>query len=290
MQTRNNQYSKRQAAKSKMGLQTDIDKGGRALMDTFLQLSGIYSFYERHLESEIIKYPLPNHIAIVLDGNRRWANMHLLDSSWGHNHGADKAEELLNWIHDVGIKITTLYVLSTENLDRKDEELQNIYRLLEMKLEKLYDDERVHKRKMKIKAIGDTKLLPYNLQQILTKLEESTAGYDSMFLNIAIAYGGQKELIEAVRKIARMAEKGMIEVDEIDEKTIESCLYTSHLPQPSPDLILRTSGEKRLSGFLIWQSAYSELMFMDVFWPEFRKIDLMRAIRTYQQRVRRYGI
>jgi tritrans,polycis-undecaprenyl-diphosphate synthase [geranylgeranyl-diphosphate specific] len=272
-----------------MGFQTDIDRGGRALMDTLLQLSGIYSFYERHLGLEIIKYPLPNHIAIVLDGNRRWANMHLLDTSWGHNHGADKAEELLNWIHDVGIKITTLYVLSTENLERKDEELENIYRILEKKLQKLYNDERVHKRRMKIKAIGDTKLLPHNLQQILIKLEESTAHYDSMFLNIAIAYGGQKELIEAVRKIARMAEKGLIEVDEIDEKTIESCLYTSHLPQPSPDLILRTSGEKRLSGFLIWQSAYSELMFMDVFWPEFRKIDLMRAIRTYQQRVRRYG-
>ena len=272
-----------------MGFQTDIDRGGRALMDTFLQLSGIYSFYERHLELEIIKYPLPNHVAIVLDGNRRWANMHLLDASWGHNHGADKAEELLNWIHDVGIKITTLYVLSTENLERKDEELENIYKLLEKKLQKLYNDERVHKRRMKIKAIGDTKLLPYNLQQILTKLEESTADYHSMFLNIAIAYGGQKELIEAIRKIARMAEKGLIEADEIDEKTIESCLYTSHLPQPSPDLILRTSGEKRLSGFLIWQSAYSELMFMDVFWPEFRKIDLMRAIRTYQQRVRRYG-
>jgi len=215
--------------------------------------------------------------------------MHLLDTNWGHNHGADKAEELLNWIHDIGIKITTLYVLSTENLDRKDQELDNIYNLLQKKLERLYDDERVHKRRMKIKAIGDTKLLPHNLQEILTKLEESTADYDSMFLNIAIAYGGQKELIEAVRKIALMAKRGQIEIEEIDEKTIESCLYTSHLPQPSPDLILRTSGEKRLSGFLIWQSAYSELMFMDVFWPEFRKIDLMRAIRTYQRRVRRYG-
>ena len=139
-----------------MGLQTEIDRGGRALMDTFLQLSGIYSFYERHLESEIIEHPLPNHVAIVLDGNRRWANMHLLDTSWGHNHGADKAEELLNWIHDIGIKITTLYVLSTENLDRKDQELENIYTLLRKKLERLYDDERVHKRRMKIKAIGDT--------------------------------------------------------------------------------------------------------------------------------------
>src|ERR687884_1408661 len=263
--------------------------GSTAFVETILKHSGLYSIYERRLESQILNDPVPNHIAIILDGNRRWAKYHFAAINSGHFFGADKAEELLNWIHDVGIKITTLYVLSTENLERKDEELENIYRLLEKKLQKLYNDERVHKRRMKIKAIGDTKLLPHNLQQILIKLEESTAHYDSMFLNIAIAYGGQKELIEAVRKIARMAEKGQIEVDEIDEKTIESCLYTSHLPQPSPDLILRTSGEKRLSGFLIWQSAYSELMFMDVFWPEFRKIDLMRAIRTYQQRVRRYG-
>ncbi len=272
-----------------MGLQADIDKGGRALAETFLQFSGIYSLYARRLESEIAKSPLPNHVAIVLDGNRRWAKFHLLDPGKGHNHGADKAEELLNWIHDIGIRITTLYILSTENLERKDAELENIYKLLEIKLEKLYNDERVHKRRMKIKAIGDTMLLPRRLQEILTKLEESTAEYDAMFLNIAIAYGGQKELIEAIRKIAQMAKQGQIEVDEIDEKTIESCLYTSHLPQPSPDLILRTSGEKRLSGFLIWQSAYSELLFMDVFWPEFRKIDHMRATRTYQRRLRRYG-
>lgn len=258
-------------------------------METFLQLSGIYSIYERRLESEIVKSPLPNHVAIVLDGNRRWAKFNLLDIGTGHTHGADKAEEMLNWIHDIGIKITTLYVLSTENLERKDRELEKIYELLEIKLQRLYDDERVHKRQMKIKAIGDTKLLPPSLQEILTKLEESTSEYNNMFLNIAIAYGGQKELIEAIRKIAQMAKQGQIDVEEIDEKTIESCLYTSHLPQPSPDLILRTSGEKRLSGFLIWQSAYSELMFMDVFWPEFRKIDLMRAIRTYQHRVRRYG-
>lgn len=266
-----------------------IDRGGKAIAETLLQVSGIYSVYERHLESKIVKSPLPNHVAIVLDGNRRWAKYHLLETGKGHFHGADKAEELLNWIHDIGIRITTLYVLSTENLDRKDSELDNIYRLLEVKLQRLYDDPRIHKRQMKIKAIGDTKLLPEKIRQILSKLEEETAEYDRMFLNIAIAYGGQKELIEAIRKIARMAKQGEIEVEEIDEKTIESCLYTSHLPQPEPDLILRTSGEKRLSGFLIWQSAYSELMFMDVFWPEFRKIDLMRAIRTYQQRVRRYG-
>ncbi|MGI0025745.1 MAG: polyprenyl diphosphate synthase, partial [Nitrososphaera sp.] len=209
-----------------MGLQTNIDRGGKALMETFLQLSGIYSIYERRLESEIVKSPLPNHVAIVLDGNRRWAKFNLLDIGTGHTHGADKAEEMLNWIHDIGIKITTLYVLSTENLERKDRELEKIYELLEIKLQRLYDDERVHKRQMKIKAIGDTKLLPPSLQEILTKLEESTSEYNNMFLNIAIAYGGQKELIEAIRKIAQMAKQGQIDVEEIDEKTIESCLYT----------------------------------------------------------------
>jgi tritrans,polycis-undecaprenyl-diphosphate synthase [geranylgeranyl-diphosphate specific] len=142
---------------------------------------------------------------------------------------------------------------------------------------------------MKIKAIGNVGLLPGHLQDILLKLEKETEKYSSMFLNIAVAYGGQKELVDAIRQIALGALMGHIKIEDIDEKVIESYLYTSHLPQPDPDLILRTSGEKRLSGFLIWQSAYSELVFMDVFWPEFRKIDLMRAIRTYQSRLRRYG-
>lgn len=258
-------------------------------MDTLLHASRIYSYYERRLENEILSQPLPNHVAIILDGNRRWARYHFLDTEMGHAYGADRAEDLLNWIHDIGVRITTLYILSNENLERNDEELENIYRLLEVKLNRLYNDERVHRRQMKIKAIGDKHRLPRNLQEILGKLEEATAEYEKMFLNIAVAYGGQKELVDAVKKIAGMAKNNEIKIEDINEKTIEACLYTSHLPQSSPDLILRTSGEKRLSGFLIWQSAYSELMFMDVFWPEFRKIDLMRAIRTYQRRVRRYG-
>jgi tritrans,polycis-undecaprenyl-diphosphate synthase [geranylgeranyl-diphosphate specific] len=265
------------------------DIGSRALADSFFKRSWLYSLYERRLGSQILKNSLPNHIAIILDGNRRWAKYNLMGVGSGHFKGADKAEELLNWIHDLGIKITTLYVLSTENLDRKDEEVDNIYRLLQLKLERLYNDSRIHRRQMKIKAIGNIKLLPIQLQEILNKLEEETAMYNSMFLNIAVAYGGQEELVDAIKKIALMAKTGELSVEDIDEKVIESCLYTSHLPQPEPDLILRTSGEKRLSGFLIWQSAYSELVFMDVFWPEFRKIDLMRAIRTYQLRIRRFG-
>ncbi len=272
-----------------MGLSEDFDRGGRAVMDGLLHASRIYNYYERRLEAEILRYPLPGHVAIILDGNRRWARYNFLDTERGHQHGADTAEDLLNWIHDIGVRITTLYILSTENLERKDDELDNIYKLLDIKLNKLYNDERIHKRQMKIKAIGDRYKLPRNLQEILGKLEEATAEYNKMFLNIAIAYGGQRELVDAVKKIASMAKSGQIQVEDIDEKTIEASLYTSHLPQAAPDLILRTSGEKRLSGFLIWQSAYSELMFMDVFWPEFRKIDLMRAIRTYQRRKRRYG-
>jgi tritrans,polycis-undecaprenyl-diphosphate synthase [geranylgeranyl-diphosphate specific] len=265
------------------------DIGSRALADSFFKRSWLYTLYERRLESQILKNSLPNHIAIILDGNRRWAKYNLMGVGRGHFRGADKAEELLNWIHDLGIKITTLYVLSTENLDRKDEEVDNIYQLLQLKLERLYNDSRIHRRRMKIKAIGNIKLLPIQLQGILNKLEEETAMYNSMFLNIAVAYGGQEELVDAIKKIALKAKAGELSVEDIDEKVIESCLYTSHLPQPEPDLILRTSGEKRLSGFLIWQSAYSELVFMDVFWPEFRKIDLMRAIRTYQLRIRRFG-
>jgi len=142
---------------------------------------------------------------------------------------------------------------------------------------------------MKVKGIGNIEVLPPSLRDILSKLEKATREYNSMFLNIAIAYGGQQELVDAIKKISGMVKLGSIDISDIDERLIESCLYTSHLPQSEPDLILRTSGEKRLSGFLIWQSAYSELVFMDVFWPEFRKIDLMRAIRTYQSRLRRYG-
>lgn len=265
------------------------DIGSRALAETFFKHSGLYNLYEKRLESQIFKNSLPNHIAIILDGNRRWAKYNFMGIRKGHFKGADKAEELLNWIHDLGIRITTLYVLSTENLDRKDDEVDNIYHLLQIKLERLLNDIRIHRRRMKIKAIGNVKLLPPDLQEVLRKLEANTADYDSMFLNIALAYGGQEELVDAVKKVASMAKMGELSVEDIDEKIIESCLYTSHLPQPEPDLILRTSGEKRLSGFLIWQSAYSELVFMDVFWPEFRKIDLMRAIRTYQRRKRRYG-
>ena len=207
----------------------------------------------------------------------------------GHWKGADSVENLLDWCEEFDIKIITLYALSAENMDRKDDELEYLYELIRMRLEKLFNDPRIHRNKMRVKAIGRIELLPNSIKDILNKLDIATKNYDNHFLNIALAYGGQLELVDAVKKIGEKIKDGSLNVNEIDKKVIESNLYTSHLPQSSPDMILRTSGEKRLSGFLMWQSAYSELIFMDIFWPEFRKIDLMRAIRTFQERKRRLG-
>ena len=207
----------------------------------------------------------------------------------GHWKGADSVENLLDWCEEFDIKIITLYALSAENLDRDDEELGYLYKLIRMRLEKLFNDPRIHRNKMRVKAIGRIELLPESIKEILKRLDDATKNYDKHFLNIALAYGGQYELVDAVKKIGEKIKDGSLNVNEINKKEIESNLYTSHLPQSSPDMILRTSGEKRLSGFLMWQSAYSELVFMDIFWPEFRKIDLMRAIRTFQERKRRLG-
>ncbi len=258
-------------------------------MDVALHLSGLYKIYEKYLEGEIKKGSAPNHVAIILDGNRRWAKRNLYLPKIGHYNGADRVEELIDWCNELGIKIITLYALSTENLERNDEELEYLFDLIEQRLEKLLADPKLHEFRMNVKAIGKVELLPERITGVLKKLEEATHNYDNIYLNIAIAYGGKTELLDAVRKVADMVKGGRLDVKDIGKDIIESCLYTSHLPQPEPDMILRTSGEQRLSGFLIWQSAYSELVFMDVFWPEFRKIDLMRAIRTYQRRQRRYG-
>jgi tritrans,polycis-undecaprenyl-diphosphate synthase [geranylgeranyl-diphosphate specific] len=224
-----------------------------------------------------------------LDGNRRWAKKALESKQLGHFRGADAVENLLDWCEELDIKIITLYVLSTENLERTDNELDYLFRLIHERLEKLYNDPRIHKNKMRVKAMGRLELLPDFINDVLRRLDDATKGYDRHYLNIAIAYGGQNELVDAVKKISARIRDGSIGIDDINKDVIEANLYTAHLPQQSPDLILRTSGEQRMSGFLLWQGAYSELVFMDILWPEFRKIDLLRAIRTYQKRSRRNG-
>ena len=162
-------------------------------------------------------------------------------------------------------------------------------RIAEEKLRKILTDGRIHKNRVRVKVIGRMGLLPKSLQELIREVEEATKDYDQHFLNVALAYGGRAEIVDATKKIALEIESGRLKPDAIDEQVFENHLYTAHLPKQDPDLIIRTSGEERLSGFLLWQSAFSELCFLDVYWPEFRRIDLLRAIRTYQQRKRRFG-
>jgi len=259
------------------------------LLNSLLRIAGVYKIYEKYLSNQISKAEAPKHIGIILDGNRRWAETHSYPRWIGHWLGAKKAEKLLEWCNELDIKTVTLYVLSVENLQRLPDEVKELLGLIEEKLRDLMRDERIHKYHIRVKALGKIELLPDSMRELLSKIEKATGDYDEYFLNIAIAYGGRLEIVDVVKSIAEKAKYGEIDPSQINSKTIEDHLYTSHLPNPEPDLVIRTSGEERLSGFLLWQSAYSEFVFLDVFWPEFRKIDLMRAIRTYQRRKRRFG-
>ncbi|MEM1556989.1 MAG: polyprenyl diphosphate synthase [Thermoproteota archaeon] len=246
--------------------------------------------YEKSLLKQVSQMPMPNHIGIIMDGNRRWAELKGLDKSLGHVFGAKKVDEVLKWCHELGIKILTLYVLSTENLKRPREEIQLLLGLFRDKLAEIMDKRILHENQTRFKVIGRRDLIPPDIMKYVEKIEKETEKYSLHFLNIAFAYGGRAEIVDAVRSIARDVSKKLLDPEEINEETISNRLYTAYLPKPDPDLIIRTSGEERLSNFLLWQSAYSELVFIDVYWPEFRKIDLLRAIRTYQKRKRRFGL
>jgi len=254
-----------------------------------LSTLGVYRIYEKWLFDQIKSQPKPEHIAIILDGNRRWAQDHSMDPNVGHYYGADKTEKVLRWCLDLGVKTITFYAFSTENFSRSPEEVEELMSLFEGKLQEILEDEDIRKYKVRVKAIGRINQLPENLQEMITKVEESTKNYDQHFLNLAIAYGGRAEIVDAAKDIAQHIVDGTLSPDEIDEAVFEKHLYTSYLPKQEPDLVIRTSGEERLSGFLLYQSAYSELFFLDVYWPEFRLIDILRAIRTFQKRKRRFG-
>ncbi len=259
------------------------------MIQSFLRAVGAYKIYERRLRAEVGNSEAPSHIGVILDGNRRWAAGHGNGPNYGHLIGADTAESLLEWCKEIGIKSVTIYALSTENLSRSSAEVAEILRILEERLDRLLKDERIYRDRVRVKAIGKVELLPTSMQLILKQLEERTAGFDNFYLNIAVAYGGRMEITDVVRSIALDVRDGKLSPNQITQETISGRLYTAHLPNPEPDLIIRTSGEERLSNFLLWQGAYSELIFMDVYWPSFRRIDLMRAIRTYQRRTRRHG-
>jgi len=259
------------------------------MLKTLLSLLGVYKIYEKWLWQQVKGREKPEHIAIILDGNRRWAQEHSLEPWIGHYYGADKAKDVLKWCLDLNVKTITLYAFSTENFQRPKEEVERLMQLFKKKLQEVIKSEEIHKHRVRVKVIGRINLLPQDLQEMIKTVEEETKNYDERFLNIAIAYGGRAEIVDAARKIAQEVAEGKLSPNDIDEKIFEQYLYTSFLPKQDPDLIIRTSGEERLSGFLLYQSAYSELCFLDVYWPEFRRIDLLRAIRTYQKRKRKFG-
>jgi len=259
------------------------------VLRSLLSALGIYKAYLNWLRYEIKSGEKPKHIGIILDGNRRWAASRDLLPWEGHRAGAEKVRDVLKWCLDFDIRTITLYAFSTENFQRDKKEVDELMALGEKFLQWVMKEESIHRYRVKIKVIGRVSMLREDLQRMIVQLEDMTKSYDRYFLNLAIAYGGRAEIIDAAKEVAAMAVKNEISPDDITEEFFAEHLYTSHLPQADPDLIIRTSGETRLSGFLLWQSAYSEFCFMDVYWPDFREIDLARAIRTYQRRGRRYG-
>ena len=251
-------------------------------------LSGrIYHIYEKHLEGEVDGKPIPGHIAIIMDGNRRYAREHGLETKEGHLAGKEKIKDVLDWCMKMGVKTLTVYAFSTENFNRDPEEVSFLMDLIGNSLRELADDPRVLENRVRLRAIGERDSIPDDMIEAIEYAERKTAGFDNYNFNMAIAYGGRQEIVNAVKDISSRVLSGDISVDEIDEDMISGCMYTFDVPDP--DLVLRTSGEFRLSNFLLWQLAYSELYFTDVYWPSFRYIDFLRAIRSYQQRARRFG-
>ena len=248
-----------------------------------------YSRYESMLEKEVFSQPVPKHIAIIMDGNRRYAREVLKaeNTNKGHEMGKDKLEEVLNWCIKADVRVLTVYAFSTENFSRQESEVDFLLNLIKEMMFNLGKDEHIHENKVRVRMIGDKGMLPEGLREAVEFAEEQTKDYDRYHFNVAVAYGGRQEITTAVKKVAQKVKDGEMDVDDITEESIASNMYTSG--DPDPDLVMRTSGEFRLSNFLIWQMAYSELYFTDIYWPGFRYIDFLRAIRSYQQRNRRYG-
>lgn len=239
------------------------------------------------LVEEIKKQPIPKHVAVIMDGNRRFARELGLKPEAGYQLGKSKIEELLEWCFELGIPNLTIYAFSTENFKRNEEEVKMLMDLCRKELDRAKNDSRIHKNKVRIRVIGNLDCLPEDIARSAREIMEETKDYNKYSLNIALAYGGREEIIQAVKKIAKDFKNGKIRLEDINETTISKYLYTNGIPDP--DIILRTSGEERISNFLLWQLAYSELYFSDVYWPAFQKRDFLEAIATVQRRNRRFG-
>ena len=243
---------------------------------------------ETKLKREVLEHPEKvNHLAIIMDGNRRFAWSKALETGIGHQMGKEKLEEVLDWVLELEIPYLTVYALSTENLSRKEDELKGLFKLYEEGLKDISNDERIHENRVKVQVIGRKELLPESVNLAIEQAESKTANYGDYTFTVCLAYGSREEMLGAIKSIAEDHSSGKLALDSIDEKEVSKRLYTGDMPDP--DLVIRTSGEERISNFLLWQMAYSELYFTDVFWPSFTKKDLLKAIQTYQARKRRFG-
>jgi short-chain Z-isoprenyl diphosphate synthase len=247
----------------------------------------VYSLYERRLARSLVGAPVPRHVGVILDGNRRWARAMGASSAAGHQRGADKIVDLLGWCDDAGVELVTLWLLSTDNLARPEQELEPLLRIIEGVVTELAGPD----NRWALRIVGALDLLPASTAQVLKQAADGTAGRPGVEVNVAVGYGGRREIADAVRGLlqAHAAEgRSLEEVAELlDVEHISEHLYTKG--QPDPDLVIRTSGEQRLSGFLLWQSAHSEFWFCEAYWPDFRKVDFLRALRAFAARQRRYG-
>ena len=245
-----------------------------------------YRLYERRIEASLSPQSIPRHVGVMCDGNRRWArSAGLADVSSGHQAGADKIFEVLQWCRQTGVEVVTLWLLSTDNLDRPAAELEPLLRIIEDTVRELVA------QNWHVNPMGALDMLPAGTAQVLKDASEATAAQTGLLVNVAVCYGGRREIADAVRSLLQdHATRGTTieELAEIlDVEHIAEHLYTAG--QPDPDLVIRTSGEQRLSGFLLWQSAHSEFYFCDAYWPAFRRVDFLRALRSYAARHRRFG-
>ena len=252
----------------------------------------IYRIYEARLESEVRRGAIPHHVGVLPDGNRRFARTTGLASiGAGHRDGADNIERLIDWCDELGIPVITVWALSTDNLNRPAEELEAIFKIVETRVEALADRQQGAAISRRIRSVGRRDMLPASTVESIQRVEQMTASNDEGDLIIAIGYGGRDEIVDAVRRmIGDHAGRGETLADLaqiLNAEEIGSYLYAPDIPDP--DLVIRTSGELRLSGFMLWQSAFSEYYFCEAYWPAFRRIDFLRAIRSYGQRQRRRG-
>ncbi len=246
----------------------------------------LYGFYARRIAASLDPEQIPRHVGVILDGNRRWAKASGAPKSRGWRAGADKVEEVLGWCDEVGVEVVTLWLLSTDNLNRPASELTPLLAIIEGLV-----DDIANAGRWRVHPVGALDLLPADTARALKDAATRTADVPGLHVNVAVGYGGRREIADAVRALLHdQASKGTTIEDlanVLDVEHIAEHLYTKG--QPDPDLVIRTSGEQRLSGFLLWQSAHSEFYFCEAYWPDFRKVDFLRAIRSYSARQRRFG-